>query len=671
MEVKKYIIKKDKNIVRSVAHKYKIDYQNKLNSAQYEAVSTIDGPLLVIAGAGTGKTRTLTYRVAYFIESGISPENILLLTFTRKAAREMLRRVEILIEMNCEKVNGGTFHSFATSILRKYAQYLKYDNSFSILDESDAQDVINLLRTNFKFDTEKKRFPKKDTLKDIFSKAINTVSKIEEVLEKDYPYYSMFNEKIGKLFIEYNQYKRKYSLMDYDDLLLNLVVLFNEQPSIRSNMQSKFKYLMVDEYQDTNKIQAEIVKLIGEKHKNVMAVGDDSQSIYSFRGANFRNILEFPNFFPGTKIIKLEQNYRSTQPILEVTNEIINKSVEKYQKTLYSFKNSEMKPWIVIGESEEFQSLFITQKILELREEGYKLKDIAVLFRSSFHSFDLEIELSKCNIPFRKFGGFKFVETAHIKDIVAHLRVLNNPKDVVSWNRILLLVEGIGPRKAQIIINDIENNRIRIDISREYFKNYGKSGEKLDNLFNLLYENFSDKISISEKIQNIINYYEPIFKDKFDDFQKRRKDIEILQSIVERYSNLDNFLVDLALEPPDTSVLDINPENKENEFLTLSTIHSSKGLEWNVVFIISALEGRFPSNRAIENVDELEEERRLMYVGCTRAKDQLFICYPTNIYDRENGTILMKPSRFISDIEKKLIEQVNITEEEDINLLES
>jgi DNA helicase-2/ATP-dependent DNA helicase PcrA len=454
MEKKRYILKREIFEEHSIKQS-KIRYKDELNPAQYEAVMTLDGPVLVIAGAGTGKTRTITYRVARLVEIGVNPESILLLTFTRKAAQEMLSRASLLLDARCDRVSGGTFHSFANLTLRKYAQLLKYDNSFTILDQGDAEDVINLLRTQEGYDRAKVRFPRKQTLYEIYSKSINTETPIEEIVLNEFPHYYEQVEDIVKLFRIYNTYKAKHNLMDYDDLLLNLKRLLEEFDDVRKKLSNQYKYIMIDEYQDTNKLQADIVRLLGMEHRNVMAVGDDSQSIYAFRGANFRNIMDFPKDFPGTKIIKLEENYRSTQPILNLANEIIDRAREKYTKVLYTRKPGGELPVIVIAPSENHQSKFVVQKILELREEGIPLNQIAVLFRASYLSFDLEIELAKANIPFVKFGGFKFIETAHIKDIVAHLRVILNPNDVISWHRILLLLDGVGPRTAQKIIEDI------------------------------------------------------------------------------------------------------------------------------------------------------------------------------------------------------------------------
>jgi DNA helicase-2/ATP-dependent DNA helicase PcrA len=666
MAAKKY--KLNKSIVGEVVPsvRFKIRYEDELNPSQLDAVKAINGPSLVIAGAGTGKTRTLTYRVARLVELGVQPEAVLLLTFTRRAAQEMLRRAAILIDSRCEQVSGGTFHSFANLTLRRYASLIKYESSFTILDESDAEDVVNLLRTQLRFDSEKRRFPKKQTLFDIFSKSVNTVTPIKDVVMKEYPHYAEQLDDIMRLRGQYEVYKSKYNLMDYDDLLVNLVRLLHEHSNVRASISDKYKYVMVDEYQDTNKIQAGIVKLLGETHRNVMVVGDDSQSIYAFRGANFRNIMDFPTAeggFPDATIIKLEENYRSTQPILNLTNEIITRATEKYTKVLYTRKGGGALPTIVMAENENFQSKFVVQKILELREEGIPLKDIAVLFRSSYLSFDLEIELAKSNIPFIKFGGFKFIETAHVKDIIAYLRVLANPRDVVSWHRILLLIEGIGPRTAEKIIEDIQERKFTLSSRNEYWLEYKKYTDKIGELFQMLYTIFPDDIPPAEKTEIVLRYYQPIFKSQYDDHNKRQKDLEIFQNITERYRSLHPLLADLALEPPNESVSDITPPGKDDEYLTLSTIHSAKGLEWHTVLVIYALDGRLPASHAAHSDDEMEEERRLMYVACTRAKENLFITYPMNIYDRESGTILTKPSRFIEGMPEGLLESWVVEEE--------
>lgn len=666
MPAKKYTLKKAVVGEVTPSVKFKIRYEDELNPSQLEAVKTIEGPVLVIAGAGTGKTRTLTYRVARLVELGVQPESILLLTFTRKAAQEMLRRAAILIDARCEQVSGGTFHSFANATLRRHAGLIKYDSSFTILDESDAEDVVNLLRTQLRLDSEKRRFPKKQTLFDIYSKSVNTVTPISEVVVKEYPHYAEQLEDILGLHQHYETYKARYNLMDYDDLLVNLRKLLRENPAVQATLSEKYKYVMVDEYQDTNKIQAEIVKLLSAKHKNVMVVGDDSQSIYAFRGANFKNIMDFPTAeggFPEANVIKLEENYRSTQPILNLANEIIDRAKLKYTKVLYTCRGGGSLPTIVVAENENYQSKFVVQKILELREEGVPLKDIAVLFRSGYLSFDLEIELSRANIPFMKFGGFKFIETAHVKDIIAHLRVLANPKDVVSWHRILLLIEGVGPKTAEKIIEDIQARKFSLSSRSEYWLEYKKYSDKIGELFQILYTIYPDDIVPAEKTEIVLKYYEPIFKSHYDDYNKRQKDLEIFQNITERYRSLHSLLADLALEPPNESISDITPPSQDDEYLTLSTIHSAKGLEWHTIFVIYALDGRFPVSHAAHSDDEMEEERRLMYVACTRAKENLFITYPMNIYDRESGMILTKPSRFVEGLDDALVEHWVIEEE--------
>lgn len=647
---KKIVLKRRDEVERA---KYNIQYESELNAAQLAAVEKLNGPILVIAGAGTGKTRTLIYRVARMIESGIRAENILLLTFTRKASAEMLRRAAALVGSRAEQVDGGTFHSFANATLRRYASLLGYQNNFTILDQGDSEDVINFLRGQLGLDTKSRRFPRKRTLASIISASVNRVTPIKDIIEEDYPHFHREVEEIEGLARTYRDYKARHNLMDYDDLLVNMAVLLDRHEDVRKRLADTHRYIMVDEYQDTNKLQHEIVRLLGEKHQNVMAVGDDSQSIYSFRGANFRNIMDFPNTFPNTDVIKLEENYRSTQPILDCTNEILQRAVEKYDKHLYTRRTGGQTPMIVSTTTDQLQSEFIVQMVLESREQGTELSDIAILFRSSFLSFDLEIELNKANIPYIKMGGFKFVETAHVKDLVAHLRVIHNPQDVVSWNRILLLLEGVGPRTAQKVIDLITDGSFRLD---EKSAESAPGNQNVADLFRFLSSIQSDDISISEKVERLIYYYHPILKAKYDDFSKREKDIEVFAEIAGRYRSLNSFLADMALDPPTESVAGLEP-GEEDEKLVLSTIHSAKGLEWDTVFVLTALDGRFPSFRAAENLDSMEEERRLMYVATTRAKNKLFLSYPIDLYDRESGMTLTKPSRFIADIPDGIVDR--------------
>jgi len=664
--VKKYSLKRVSNIgldenLKPIEPKYKLDYKNLLNPAQLEAVMTTVGPVLVIAGAGTGKTRTLVFRVARLIESGVNPGSILLLTFTRKAAQEMLRRAAELIDSRAEKVAGGTFHSFANLILRKFANKIGLSSTFTILDQSDSEDVINLLRGNLGFDKNKRRFPKKQTLADIFSLAVNRQRSVEEIVREDYHHFIDSLDDILLLNKEYHEFKKRNSMLDYDDLLLTLKKLLIENEDFRKYIHRTYKYIMVDEFQDTNKLQADIVTLLGGS-RNIMVVGDDSQSIYSFRGANFKNIIDFPNQFKDAKLITIEENYRSTQAILNYTNEIIAHAKEKFPKVLFTKNSFGELPYLVSADSDNLQSKFIVDKVLELREEGIDLKEIAVLFRSGYLSFDLEIELNKVGIPFKKFGGMKFIETAHVKDLISLLRIINNPVDKISWFRVLQLLAGIGPKKARDIIDEIEKtSKTKFDLQKFIRnKNYP---ENVLTLFETLTKSSKPSLTPSDRLSLIIPYYEPLLREKYDDFHKRLKDLEIFQMISENYRSLNSFLDDLALEPPSSSVYDIAASGNEEEFLTLSTIHSAKGLEWHSVFVISVVEGFFPSARSAESFDDIEEERRLMYVACTRAKRNLFITYPMTMFERGNGLIYTKISRFLSPINNQHFDEWVLNEE--------
>jgi DNA helicase-2/ATP-dependent DNA helicase PcrA len=635
--------------------RFVINYKNELNPAQYEAASAVEGPYLIIAGAGTGKTRTLVYRVSRLVEIGYDPKSIVLLTFTRKAASEMMNRAAILLDNRCSKIQGGTFHSFANLTLRKYAQAAGLDSSFTILDQGDSEDVINLIRSQAGLISKEKRFPNKETLFKVYSLSVNTGRTVEDIVIENYPHFEELLNKILGIQRIYTEYKRKNNLLDYDDLLVyHRNFLLGLSPAAKSFL-STLNFIMVDEYQDTNKLQAEVVKGLTQLKNNVMVVGDDSQSIYAFRGANFKNIIEFPRLFPGTKIIKLEENYRSIQPILDFTNQIIKGAVEKYDKHLYTHKTGGNLPVIIAASTENLQSKFIVEKILDLREEGVPLGEIAVLFRSSFFSFDLEIELTKANIPFLKFGGMKFVETAHIKDVLAFLRIAANPKDVVSWYRVLLLHEGVGPKTAQKILDELATARLTIKGNPDAVTNFRYS-ENIAKLFQLLYQLHTKQMLPSEKAQLVVDYYYPLFREKYDDYNKRYKDLEIFLNITENYKSLDSLLADMAIEPVIDSVIDIESPDKEEEYLTLSTIHSAKGLEWNTVFIIHAVEGYFPSSRSVESIEQLEEERRLMYVASTRAKQNLFVTYPMNLFDRAAGMTFSKPSRFITEMNPDLAE---------------
>jgi len=639
---------------------YNIKYEEELNSSQMEAVTSLSGPILVIAGAGSGKTRTLTYRVARLVEEGISPAAILLLTFTRKASFEMLSRAAKILDSRCERVSGGTFHSFSNFMLRKYATYLGYDSRYTIMDRVDAESLIGMLRKELKPGLKHRSFPRKRTLINIFSRAVNKVISIEDVIYNDYPHFLPYLTDILNLSVEYKNQKVMHNFFDYDDLLVSFDLLLKNHTDIRDGISSLYKYIMVDEYQDTNQIQASILYSLSSKNENLMVVGDDSQSIYAFRGANFKNIIDFPTLFPETKIISLEENYRSVQPILDLTNVIIDRAAEKFSKKLFTRKTGGVTPVLACAQDENGQSMFIVDKIRDLNIDGVPLNRIAVLFRAGFHSFDLEIELAREKIPFVKVGGFKFTESAHIKDVLAHLRVIANGHDRISWYRILLLLEKVGPKTAQHIYEAIDKEKSGY-AGLSTIKLKSGLNQRLSRLSQLYSNIDSESLSVSEMGETILNYYLPILKDKYDDHPKRTRDLEQLLTIMQRYNSLEQFLTDMALEPPNTSMDDTFSETPSgNNRLVLSTIHSAKGLEWHTVFIIWALDGRFPSIHALNSEEDLEEELRLMYVAATRAQNNLFFVYPDNIYDRGSGMIFSRPSRFIDMIPDDTLEKYYI-----------
>ncbi len=657
---RKYVLRSESAPSRTAST---IAYDQELNEAQCKAATFLEGPLLVVAGAGTGKTRTLVYRVARLIERGIDPQSILLLTFTRRAATEMLRRASVLTDSRCERVAGGTFHSFGNMVLRQYGTVLGLVPSFTIMDRSDSEDVIQLLRSQMGLDSRDKRFPRKQTIAEIHSLARNRQMPLPDLIEREYSHLANFLDELSTIAERYQVYKREKSLLDYDDLLTNLKDLLGTHEDLRRQLSERFQFIMVDEYQDTNRLQSDIIRWLAFTHDNVMAVGDDAQSIYSFRGANFRNIMDFPNEFPGTTIIALEENYRSTQPILRLTNEIITRASERYEKTLFSNKTEGEVPFLIQAENEQTQSRFVCQRVLELREEGVPLWDMAVLFRSSFHSFDLEIELTRHDIPFVKRGGFQFMETAHIKDLLAHLRVVSNPRDAISWSRVLMLLEGIGPQLSRKLIDQMLNDASPGE-SLKQFESRGRVKQGLNTLAQVMGE-CAQRSRPSDMAQYLLQYYLPILKRKHsDDYPKRLRDLEHFQEIAERYQSIERLLSDMALDPPSAGIDESLPVNPDEGPLVLSTVHSAKGLEWHSVFIIWALEGRFPSYYNTNSVEELEEERRLLYVAATRAKENLFFAYPTRVYDRSLGMVFSHPSQFIEGIPENLLEPMSLVDED-------
>jgi len=676
----------DKVIVLRPARKevdersFRIKYAELLNSSQLAAVTHRDGPILVIAGAGSGKTRTLIYRVARLIESGVPPGAILLLTFTRRASQEMLRRVEHLVGDRTRAVAGGTFHSFANLTLRQFGSAIGLKPNFTILDRSDMEDVVNLLRTRMGLGSRDRRFPKKGAITEAISMARNKRRELGEEIEFDFPHLAEHRDDLVRLAAAYDAYKREHGLLDYDDLLYRLADLLEQHDNVRRRLSDTYRYVMIDEYQDTNLIQAELVRLLAATHRNVMAVGDDAQSIYSFRGANFRNIMDFPEIFPGARVIKLEQNYRSLQGILDVANEVISRAADKYTKVLTAERLGEFRPLLVRAQDEHMQSRFVAERILELREQGVELGEIAVLFRSGFHSFDLELELQRRDIPFIKRGGFKFIETAHIKDVLAHLRVVVNPADAVSWLRALMLVPGVGHRRAERLIEEIvaaSEPEQALARAAESIGSATRSGggpgsssggtaaaaARLAALLADLRRGADARPA--DQIARTLEYYLPLMRETYpDDYPKRERDLEHFQTITERYRNLESMLADVALEPPNDSLGDVLAVEPEEGYLTLSTIHSAKGLEWRVVFLIWAADGRFPGPQSV-GAEEVEEERRLMYVASTRARDELYISYPIHMFDRALGYTMGHVSRFLEDIPGEVLPTASLQESDE------
>jgi len=626
-----------------------INYEKELNPAQLEAVMATEGPFLVIAGAGSGKTRVLVFRTAHLVEKGVAPERILLLTFTRRASREMIKRATELLDTRCSQVSGGTFHSFANSILRRYSEAVNLPRFFSILDQDDAENAVNLVRTQMR--QIDKRFPKKNTLLSIISKSINKGISVNDVVYGEYPQFSEWSHSIEHIKNEYIRYKHSLALLDYDDLLVYLKALLENHKHIREHLSEYYQYIMVDEYQDTNKIQADIVRLLASTHNNVMVVGDDSQSIYSFRGAHFKNIIDFPNIFKGTKVITLEENYRSTQPILDLTNEVINSAEEKFDKSLFTRNGGDTLPVYVDVYNENSQSKYIVRKILDIRRESnIPLSEIAILFRSGWHSNDLEVELASNGIPFVKYGGQKFIEAAHIKDVLSILQVIYNPLSEVAWQRVLMLIKGVGEKTAMQIIEEIVRQRKGLEIDEKIF---AKKPE-LTKLFKILKGLDWTAEKPLDVLRTVLDFYTPLLMQHYDDYDKRLNDLGSLENIAQRYVSLEEFLTDMALEPPEKTLVDKGQRTHGENDLILSTIHSAKGLEWHTVFVIYLAEGFLPSSQSLNSDTGIEEERRLFYVAATRAKNNLYLLRPQiDTSPRRSwdttGSMYTRVSRFLEE----------------------
>jgi DNA helicase-2/ATP-dependent DNA helicase PcrA len=618
-----------------------------LNAEQQRAVRHGDGPLLIIAGAGTGKTRTLVHRVGCLIEQGTDPSRILLLTFTRRAAGEMLRRVDSLLRrvelanaksrfLAAGKVWGGTFHAMAARLLRMCGKSIGLDPAFTIHDRSDSEDLLAVIRTELNLARTDKRFPKKGTCLAIYSRCVNSRQPLEKVLAESYPWCEEYTCDLKRLFQAYVDRKEHASVLDYDDLLLFWHGLLLD-PKAGERVRRRFDSVLVDEYQDTNHLQGEILQLLRPGGAGLTVVGDDAQSIYSFRAATVRNIFDFPKQFPGTTVVKLEQNYRSTQAILTTTNQVIAQASERYPKELWSDQQTGEKPWLVTCQDENEQAEFIVQKVLEHREAGVELRNQAVLFRASHHSIVLEAELARSNIPFVKYGGLKFVETAHVKDLMGFLRLAENPRDIVAGMRVLELLPGIGPKKAHQLMNELieEGGDFRAWAAAKVPAAASEHWPGLVKLMRQLTE--STGRDVSSQVHLVRKYYAPLLEERYDNAEPRRRDLEQLEQVAGRFADRRTMLAELTLDPP-ASTQDLAGEPLlDEDYLVLSTIHSAKGLEWNSVFVIHAADGNIPSDMATGSAEPIEEERRLFYVALTRSKSWLYICFPQRYYFAYGG----------------------------------
>jgi len=622
-----------------------------LNQQQIAAVEHREGPLLVIAGAGSGKTRVIQYRVLNLILNGVPPERILLLTFTRRAAKEMLARAAKQ-DPRCGLVEGGTFHAFGAKVMRRYAAVLGVSENFTVLDAGDAEEAIHKVASNLGFYALPKRFPQKASLQKILSAAKNKALPLARILEFDYPNFVDCAPELERLQGEYAKYKLELGYFDYDDLLLYLKLLLSQEP-IRQALTEEYHFLMVDEYQDTNQLQGEIVELLGRGRGNVMVVGDDAQSIYGFRGAHHENILNFPQLFPGATCIKLEANYRSTQEILNLGNQVLDAMPHKFQKRLTSAEDLHGEaPSLKVFKEPSDESNWIADQIQELYHEGEPLREIAVLFRSSHLSFQLQTEMAKRRIPFEVHGGKKFSDMAHVKDLLSYLKLLANPRDELAWNRVLMLFPGIGPKTAgQLTQQALASPGFR-GVHEVFLKQPEKKAYKSDLLFlsSALVQASEQAQSIADQFLTLQKAYTPLLEQRYDNWVQRAKDLDSLGQIAGRYQSLTQLLLDFALEPPERGVVEVRGIHKEEDgHVVLSTIHSSKGLEWGSLFLLGMIEGIFPTAYALRNDEGLEEEQRLFYVALTRAKQRLFLTYCH--YGFSGGiTQFNKPSRFLGMI---------------------
>ena len=646
-----------------------IDYAAELNEQQLAAVTAQPGPQLIIAGAGSGKTRTLTYRVAYLLENGIDPRNILLLTFTNKAARQMLDRVANLLPIDASGIWGGTFHSVGNRMLRRHGSALGYNSGFTIMDREDQKDLINTVVASAGIDPKEIRFPKGDVLAEIFSFVVNTETPLEELLAEKFPYFLPLLEKITDVHARYEKKKKATNSVDFDDLLEKTLSMLQKHEGIASFYRRQFQFILVDEYQDTNKIQADLIDLLAREHRNVMVVGDDAQSIYSWRGANFQNILEFPKRYPDAKVFKIEMNYRSVPEVLEVANAAIAANVEQFKKNLQPTRESNaVKPAVVALNEGSEQAQFIAQRILELRDEDVDLNEIAVLYRAHYHALELQLELSRRGIPYQITSGIRFFEQAHIKDVISFIRFVANPRDEVAFKRMVKLLPGIGNRSAENLwnawdkslsergeITSWSEHLLAMNVSAKSKKHWTQLSHTLDEIAPGGQPN-----PPSEMITSVVEaIYDDYAKVSFTNYELRREDLNQLAAFARQFKDVNEFLSQLALISNVDAEAAPN-QTGDNEAVNLSTVHQAKGLEFHTVFVIWLTDGMFPSSRSMDQRKDLEEERRLFYVAITRAKDELYLTYPHMRLTGGYGDVFQRPSRFLKEIPNKLVEDWDV-----------
>jgi DNA helicase-2/ATP-dependent DNA helicase PcrA len=643
----------------------RIDYAKELNDQQRAAVTAPPGPALVIAGAGSGKTRALTYRAAFLLEQGIPPERILLLTFTNKAAREMMRRVTDLLGGEMSALWGGTFHSIGARVLRRNAALLGYEPDFSILDREDAKDMLKACLGDMEIDLEETRFPKAEVLGDIFSLAANRDEPVEVVVKKQFDYFSPLAPMIAHAQECYAARKRAANAMDFDDLLVLWLKLLRENVEVREEQQRRFQFILVDEYQDTNRIQGELIDLLAARHHNVMVVGDDSQSIYSWRGAHFQNIIKFPERYEKASVYRIEINYRSTPEILKLANAAIAANVNQFAKQLTAARRSGSKPILVPCMTSGDQAAFVAQRILELREEGRELNKMAVLYRSHFHALELQLELTRRNIPFSITSGIRFFEQAHIKDVAAYVKFITNPRDELALKRMVRLLNGVGGKTADRIWNAFREapgpplaaalQKISSVIPKKTTVDWAQFTATISQL-----EDPEIRRSPARVIQLVLEAgYRDYLQEQYANYRSRQEDIEQLAGFSRQFESVEEFLTQLALQTT-IEAGDAVPGRRDDEEIRLSTIHQAKGLEFDVVFIIMLCDGLFPSARSLENSENEEEERRLFYVAITRARDELHLSYPIIRVMGSGGDSMQRPSRFLDELPRELLEEWNL-----------